>query len=208
MSRLTDERAIWLAQHVLPHEGALRAWLQRRSSPGLDTDDVVQEAYAVLAGLDSVAHVHNPRAYLHSVAHRIVLTHLRRARIVRIEAMAELDELDVLVDEAPSPERQVADRQELRRVAALIENLPVKCREAFRMRKVEGLPQREIARRMSVTEGTVEKHIGRALRHLMAAAARDTGADPAGNETVVNFEPGPAQGEQLADDAGDKRRNR
>jgi RNA polymerase sigma factor (sigma-70 family) len=184
MSRVSDERAQWLAQHVLPHEPALRAWLVRGRDGGLDPDDVVQEAYATLAALDSVAHIRNPRTYLFSVAHSVALSYVRRARVVRIEAMAELGAPDVLVDEDPTPERIVADRQELRLVAALIRSLPGKCREAFTLRKVEGLPQREIARRMGVSESTVEKHISKALRLLMqqsgrAAAGQSRTADAA-----------------------------
>lgn len=173
MSRVSDERARWLAQLVLPHEAALRAWLARGHHGGLDPDDVVQEAFAVLAGLDSVEHIRNPRTYFFSVAHSIVLTHVRRAQIVRFDAMVELETLDVLIDDEPSPERAAADRQELRRVAALIRTLPQKCRQAFMLRKIDGLTQREISQRMGVSEGTVEKHITKALRLLVAQSGRE-----------------------------------
>jgi len=73
------------------------------------------------------------------------------------------------VDE-PSPERQASSRQELRRAADLIASLPAKCRQAFTLRRVEGLSQRDVARRMGISESTVEKHIGRALLTLMNAA--------------------------------------
>src|SRR3546814_4057143 len=56
----SDERARWLATQVLPHEPALRAWLSRRLGAGLEVDDVVQEAYAVLVELPAVAHIREP----------------------------------------------------------------------------------------------------------------------------------------------------
>ena len=162
------DRTAWLACHVLPHEPALRAWLRRRRVEGLETDDIIQETYAVLAGLAGVEHIQSPRAYAFQTAQSVILRHLRRARIVRIDAIGDIDMLTTAVDE-PSPERQASARQELRRVTELIAELPTKCREAFTLRKIEGLSQREVAHRMGISESTVEKHIGRALRTLMCA---------------------------------------
>jgi len=162
------DRTSWLASHILPHEPALRAWLRRRRVDGLETDDIIQETYAVLAGLAAVEHIESPRAYAFQTAQSVILRHLRRARIVRIDAIGDVDVLGTAIDE-PSPERQASARQELRRVTELIADLPTKCREAFTLRKVEGLSQRDVARRMGISESTVEKHIGRALRVLMGA---------------------------------------
>src|SRR3546814_9854018 len=66
--------------------------------------------------------------------------------------------------------------QELRRIGALIAALPAKCREAFVLRKVQGLSQREIAGRMRIRANTVEKHVGKGLRLLMRSLARDAAA--------------------------------
>lgn len=169
---LPSGRAQWLAANVLPHERALRAWLADRTG-GAEVDDVVQETYAILAGLPTVTQIHNPRAYAFQVAQTVILQRLRRAAIVRIDAVEEIEALRISNDE-PSPEQLVSDRQELRQVAMLIAALPPKCREAFLLRKVEGLSQREIARRMGVSEGTVEKHIAKGARLLMDAMTAAT----------------------------------
>lgn len=169
MAGLASGRAKWLAANVLPHERALRAWLAERTG-GVDVDDVVQETYAILAGLPAVTQIRNPRAYAFQVAQTVVLQRLRRAAIVRIDAVEEIERLSISNDE-PSPEQLVSDRQELRQVAMLIAALPPKCREAFLLRKVERLSQREIAARMGVSEGTVEKHIAKGVRLLMDAMA-------------------------------------
>ncbi len=162
------ERSSWLARHILPHEPALRAWLFRRRVNGLETDDIIQETYAVLAALPAVEHIASPRAYAFQTANSIILRHLRRAQIVRIDAIGDVESLDAALDE-PSPEQQASARQDLRRVNELIAALPAKRREAFMLRKVEGLSQRNVALQMGISESTVEKHISRALRTLMAA---------------------------------------
>lgn len=166
------QRATWLARQILPHEPALRASLRRLVRAQIDIDDVVQESYAVLAALDDVSQVRHPRAYLFSVARSIVLQQLRRSRVVSIEAVAEIDQLDIAHDDC-SPERHAAAGQSLRRVGALLAGLPRRRREAFVLRKLEGLSQREIAQRMGISENTVEKHIGKCLRHLLQAFAED-----------------------------------
>jgi RNA polymerase sigma-70 factor (ECF subfamily) len=171
MTLATHERAIWLARHALPHEGALRAWLARRPLAGLEVDDIVQETYAILAGLQSVDHILNGRTYMFEVAKSVVMRALRRSRIVAFEALAEAEGMEP-PSEAPSPETVAVDRQELTRIAALIAGLPAKCREAFTLRKVHGLSQREVAQRMGVSENTVEKHVGKGIGILMNALGR------------------------------------
>jgi RNA polymerase sigma factor (sigma-70 family) len=167
---LSTERARWLAHHVLPHEPALRAWLRRRPVVGLEVDDIVQETYAVLAAVPSTDHIDSPRAYAFQAAQSIILRHFRRARVVRIEAFGDIEAFNPVLD-APSAEQEVTSRQELLRVLSLMEALPEKCREAFMLRKLAGFSQRQVAQRMGISESTVEKHIGRALRTLMDVVA-------------------------------------
>ncbi len=172
--RRDEPRAQWLARHILPHEPELRAWLRPRTHGQLEVDDVVQETYAVLASLDSVAHIHNARAYLFTTARSIILQHIRRTRLVQFEQMAEIERPGINEDErdrAENPEAVTGRREKLRQVEALIAELPGKCREAFVLRKIHGYSQREIAERMGIAESTVEKHIGKGLRRLMQAMA-------------------------------------
>jgi len=170
---LQDGRArvvAWLGREILPHEADVRAWLKRSLSAVGDVDDVIQEAYCRLASLASVDHIESPRAYFFQAARSVALEQLRRARVVRIDTVTEIDALNVELDE-PSPERIAGGRRDLARVQRLIAALPERCRRIFEMRKIEGLPQREIARRMGVTENVVENESVRGLRAILAALA-------------------------------------
>ncbi len=169
-------RAAWLAEHVLPFEPDLRYWLARRVPLRQDVEDVVQETYAILAGLPDVSHVRQPRAYLYTVAQSVVLQQLRRAQVVSIEAMADIEQLQLPGEDA-SPEQRASSRQELWRVWELIGQLPDKCRQAFLLRRVEGCSQREIAERMRISENTVEKHVCKGIRLLMDAMKTEAGMD-------------------------------
>jgi len=161
------DRTSWLAAHVLPHEPVLRAWLERRAVDGLDPDDIVLETYAVLADLPTVSDIESPRAYAFQTARSVILRHLRSG-IERIEVMEELELADAARDES-------VPRNDVRRVGDLVASLPAKCREAFRLRKVEGLSQREVAQRLGISEGAVEKRMALALSALMGAMKRDAG---------------------------------
>ena len=173
---LSRQRAAWLTEQILPHEPALRAWLSGRlGNVRMEVDDVVQETYAVLAGMHELSHVRDPRAYLFTAARSVVLQQVRRARIVSIETVAEIDRVAIPRDTL-SPDRHADACQQLRQIGTLIAALPTKCRQAFLLRKVEGLSQREIAQRMGISENTVEKHIGKGLRLLMAALAKAEGS--------------------------------
>jgi len=165
MHAINRERTRWFLRNILPHEQALRNWLARRQPLGLEADDIIQETYAIFADLETVAEIRFPRAYLFQVARSVITKHVRRARVVSIRTMDDLTELDPR-DDYPSPERIAIDRDELRRLAEAIASMPDRTQEAFVLRRVDGLSQREISARMAISENTVEKHIARGLRFL------------------------------------------
>jgi RNA polymerase sigma-70 factor (ECF subfamily) len=166
MSGADRERTRWFLRNILPHESALRGWLSRRPLPGVDADDVIQEAYSILAELETVEGIRYPRAYLFQVARSVITRHVRRARIVPIHTVDDLERLEHS-DDVPSPEQHTIDRDELRQLARAIAAMPHKTREAFILRRVRDLPQREIAARMRISENTVETHISRGVLFLI-----------------------------------------
>ena len=161
---------------MLPHEGAVRAWLTRRGVSSDQIDDVIQEAYCRIAALDDVRHIDSGRRYLFQTARNIVLEQIRRARVVRIDTVTEID-LQNIVDDEPTPERIASGRRELQRVQALIEGLPDKCRRIFELRRIQGVSQRRIAEMLNVTENVVEAQAVRGLKLILKALVKDT-ADP------------------------------
>jgi len=166
MSGADRQRTRWFLRNILPHEQALRGWLSRSAPSGVDPDDIIQEAYTILAEMESVEGIVHPRAYLFQVARSVIMRHVRRARIVPIHTVDDLERLEHF-DDAASPEQYAIDRDELRQLARAIAAMPHKTREAFILRRVQGLPQRQIAARMRITENTVETHISRGILFLI-----------------------------------------
>jgi RNA polymerase sigma-70 factor (ECF subfamily) len=177
--REQKERSVWLAKFVMPYEPALRQWLMRYRAPGLEIDDIVQETYAILAGLPSTDDIRNPRSYAFQTAYSIVLSYRRRARIVSITPVADMETFQNAADQ-PSPEAAVCDRDELQAVVAAVSNLPDRIREVFVLRKFDGLSQREVAQHLGISENIVEKSVAKALQALLNGFKRggNAPADP------------------------------
>lgn len=164
-----DQRLVaWVSTRVMPHEPAVRAWLKRSLVSEEDADDLIQEAYANLASLDAFEQIGRPDGYFFQIVRNLLTSQIRRARIVRIESVAEIDTLVAGADD-PSPERVTAAKRELERVQRVIAGLPERCRRIFEMRKIEGLSQREIAARLKVTESIVENDGVKGMRLVMQA---------------------------------------
>ncbi|WP_271301032.1 RNA polymerase sigma factor [Sphingomonas sp. CV7422] len=162
----SDQLIAWVGRHVLPHERQVRVWL-RAAFPAADIDDVVQETYCRLAGLDAFDHISDPRSYFFRTARNVVLEQIRRDRVVRIEAASGLADLESAPETACSPEEIVADRHMLARIERLIDALPERARQIFRLRKIDGIAQRDIATQLRVSETVVENDIARGLRRIL-----------------------------------------
>lgn len=174
-----DEHVRWLSREILPHEPDVRRWLAARvrGLAGVDVDDVIQEAYARLWGVDPT-HINDPRAYFFTTARNLVGETLRRSRIVSIETIGDVEALNIVSSEADA-ERRLSGRDELRRLMDVLARLPQRCRQAFELRKFDNLSQRQIAQRMGIAESTVEKHLTKALRLVMDGMKEDGRETPA-----------------------------
>lgn len=172
-----DDRARhqWIAAHILPHEAEVRGWLRRyvRTLVPADIDDLVQESYSRLWRAEQeLDRIGSGRSYFFAVVRNLLLENARRARIVPMERLGEIETLR-LPSEEPGPERRISARQELERLERIIETLPEQARTAFRLQKFRGFSQREIAAEMNISEKTVEKHLGLALKLILDALQED-----------------------------------
>lgn len=156
------ERARWIARHVLPHEAELRRSLKRRAPAGFEIDDIVQEIYARLAACPSVDHIHNPRSYVHRMAGGVVTDYVRRQKVVPMLAVEDYEAVGATSAD-PSPEAVVLHRDQLNRLARIFSRLPPTVAEVFRLRRIEGLSQKDVARRLGLAESTIEKRMARGV---------------------------------------------
>ncbi len=94
-----------------------------------------------------------------------ILRSRRAGRLALLDSSADEDSVQ---DDAPSAERILIGRNDLKRVHEIIDELPQKCRRAFLAYQFEGLAYREVAARMNLTESMVRKYVRRAMTYCTA----------------------------------------
>ena len=170
---MEDTLESWFTREVLAHEESLTRFLSRRWRDIHELADLRQEAYTRVFEAARRERPRMPRAFLFTTAMHLLADRARRRRLVSICATASEENLHTLVDEI-CPERQILANRELERVNRALLRLSDKCREVVWMRRVQGLPQREVAERLGVSEKMVEKHLSVGMRKLAKfMSARD-----------------------------------
>jgi len=105
----------------------------------------------------------NPRAYLFRIVGNLAIDY-RRREMTRNRLIGE-PVPDETSDESPSAEHRIIAKERLAILAKAIEELPPRCRQCFVMRRLENLPQAEIAQRLGISVNMVEKHLRHAALH-------------------------------------------
>lgn len=161
----------WFKREILVHEEALVRYLTRCWPNPADVLDLRQDTYVRVYEAAAKTRPQAPKSFLFTTARHLMTDRFRRRRVVAIDAVGDLETLNVMVEEL-SPEERTGAHQELRRLAEAIDGLPPRCREAVWMRRVDDLPQKEVAARLGVTQKTVEKHVMRGMQLLADAMVR------------------------------------
>lgn len=205
MSALMDDSVdVWFKREILVHEAALVRYLLRCWPNRDEIHDLRQEVYVrVYEAAMRARPATSAKSFLFQTARNLMIDRVRRSRIVSIEAVADLDALNVLVDDL-SPEQRVHARQELKILAHAFARLPARCREVLWLRRVDQLSQKEVASRLGLTESSIEKYVTRGTRFLADAVfGRDTLAAPDGGEAQGQYRIDPSdeheQGKQHRD---------
>jgi RNA polymerase sigma-70 factor (ECF subfamily) len=158
-------RLDWFRETLLPHEAALRSRLKRVLPKRADIDDLVAETMARAYATPDFLRIVAGRAYLFQIARNLVIDEARRDKVVSFDLHADLE----MIAGSSSGEAALEARDELRRLQAIIDTLPIQCRRAFILRRVYDKSVGEIAEEMGLAVSTVDKHISRAAVKVMQA---------------------------------------
>lgn len=156
----------WFRREVLPLERALMAYIRRNWRVSEDVVELRQDIYehaliGARRGLPA-----NTRAYVYTVARNHLINQAKRARIVPIETIADLDAIDRDIDMFGA-ERALDARDELRHAQAGIEKLPPRCRAVVRLRRIDGLSTQEAAEVLGVSTETIRQQLKYGMKALI-----------------------------------------
>lgn len=153
----------WFFEEVHAHAPSLRAYL-RRAFPWLDdVEDLVQESLARLWRAGQAGHVRSGKAFLFATARHAALDLGRHRQVVPMDSVGDMARLSV-IDEEPGVTEEVSRREELELLADAIRALPDRCRQVLTLRKIYGLPQKDIAARLGISVHTVEVQTANGMR--------------------------------------------
>lgn len=154
----TTEEEHWFAENLLVHEPLLRAWLQSRFGSNVSLNDIIQEAYLRVLRIRRTDAINAPKAFLFATARNLALNACRSAKVRGEHVNEPLDESDLL-DENSDVRETVAHYEELEILTRAIQSLPDRCRQVFTLRKVYGLSQADIARKLDISARTVNAQL-------------------------------------------------
>jgi len=147
---------------------SLVRFLSRRLDNRYQAEDLAQDIYVALRHFDGRDNIGSPRGLLFRVARNLAINlnsqEARRAALRKSQA----DILWTAVDEV-TPERHLLDREALEAIGAALADLPERTRQILVWRRLDGLRNVEIARRLGVSTTAVEKHLRTAMTHLAGA---------------------------------------
>lgn len=133
----------------------LRAWLKSRFGDEGEVDDIIQEAYVRVLKAREKTEIKSPKAFLFATARNLALGSVRKKAYRGERKLAEFNELDVL-DEQENIAAAVTRSEELELLTKAIQSLPTRCRQIITLRKIYGMPQKEIAKELGISVNTVE----------------------------------------------------
>jgi len=148
------------------HHGWLVNWLKRRLGCVQNANDLAHDTFLrVIDKPANLSKVLEPKAFLSTIAHGLMVDHIRRKELEQAyaEAISNLPHREI-----SSAEERLIFIETLMKIDALFDGLNPKARKAFLLSRLEGMTHPEIAKSMAVSLRTVETYMADALRHFLA----------------------------------------
>ena len=152
---LTSIESLYFNHHVW-----LQAWLRRRLGDTHRAADLAHDTFVRLLTRQGLGPLHEPRAFLTTVAARVLASHWRREQLER----AYLDALRCLPPAlVPSPEERALVLEALQQLDELLDGLPAPVKRAFLLSQINGLKYDDIAEQLGVSLITVKRYMKQAF---------------------------------------------
>ncbi|PCJ31314.1 MAG: RNA polymerase subunit sigma [Gammaproteobacteria bacterium] len=150
----------------------LQAWLSKKLGCSHHAADVAQDAFLRILQLQrkegALPSLKQPRAYLTTIAGRLVYDHFRRQSLEKayLESLAHLPEVQM-----PSPQEQLIVQETLLELDSLFDRLKPIIRTTFLLSQLEGLTYAAIAEQLNISERTVKRYMARAFEECIMASS-------------------------------------
>jgi RNA polymerase sigma-70 factor (ECF subfamily) len=129
-------------------------------------EDIVQETFIRAYEASRRQTINHPRSFMWKTAKNLALNHIENSNQKLTTNVADFGDPDVsLPTELVEAELELEfeSRERFLIFCRAVQRLPLQCRRVFILKKVYGLPQKEIAARLEISESTVEKQAAKGL---------------------------------------------
>ncbi|QQY82126.1 RNA polymerase sigma-70 factor [Tamlana sp. s12] len=128
------------------------------------SEDIVQDVFVNLWNKrDKLLVKTSLKSYLYtSTIYKVYDFFRKNNKMIEVELVTNFNEKI----QALTPETQLMHKELIQHVESVIDELPEKCKEVFRLSREEGLSNKAIAAQLNISLRTVEGHISKALRFL------------------------------------------
>ena len=172
-----------ILETYLENEMALKRFLRRFIKSREGADDLAQEAFLRAFAAESGHAIQSPKAFLFKVARNLALNELAKQSSAATEPLGDFEGQEVIEDSSQAAVDDAVDgRERIRMLARAIAALPPQCAKVFILRKMQGLPQKEIAARLNISVRTVENHVALGLVRCRAYMRTHGGASDQGGD--------------------------
>ncbi len=151
------------------HHGWLQGWLRKKLGCAHNAADLAQDTFIrILTAFDKQRHaeldLREPRAYLTTVATRVLSNHYRRQSLEQayVEALSQMPEAV-----APPPEQRLIILETLNEIDALLNALPQKVRAVFLAAQLDGLTYNEISQQLNIPPRSVRRYMALAYERCL-----------------------------------------
>jgi RNA polymerase sigma-70 factor (ECF subfamily) len=145
---------------------ALYRYFRRRRLPEKDIEDAAQEVFLRLSRRRGLAGMANVAGYLFETAASVAIDQRRRAQTRLSHAHESYDDQSHAVA-ALAPDDLLEGEESLELLLSGLLELPERTRNVFVLARLEHMRHAEIARRLGISVSAVEKHVLKALTHLI-----------------------------------------
>lgn len=145
------------------HRGSLVNYANGILHDRAGAEDVVQEAWLRFSAAADSGQIVNPVSYLYRIVRNLALDGARRRSVEGPKESGP--EMESVPSDAPSAERVLFYRDELRVIADALSELPERTRTAFTMYRLEGRTLQQIADHLGVSVVRTHQLVKEAILH-------------------------------------------
>lgn len=134
----------------------LKGWLHTKLGCSYRAADLMHDTFMRLLTREELIQVKEPKAFLTTVAKRVLIDHWRREQI---EQAYQVALMQMPEQYTPAPEEQYLLLETLLTIDKLLDGLPMVVKRAFLYFQLDGLKQQDIAKKLDISLSTVKRYL-------------------------------------------------